>query len=274
MSFSQYHACRIKKVLIKLKKQQYEQIFGLQAVRQVFKNDISRVVEIWAFKERHDERLQALLKQAQQQGLAIQAVPKKTLDNLTENGHHQGIVIRCKALSAKTQTDLADVFNSLTVPPFFLVLDEVQDPHNLGACLRTADATGIHAVIVPKNQACKLTAIVYAVACGAADTVPLIQVSNLARTLRWLQEQGVWLVGADCESQTSLFETDLTGPMALVLGAEGSGLRRLTRETCDTLIGIPMLGKVESLNVSVATGVCLYEAVRQRIKKKGLMVNG
>jgi 23S rRNA (guanosine2251-2'-O)-methyltransferase len=251
-----------------LKKQHYEQIFGLQAVRQVFKNDLSRVVEIWAQEERQDNRLQTLLKQAQEQGLAIQKVPKKTLDNLTENGHHQGIVIRCKARSARRQTDLVEVFNGLTVPPFFLVLDEVQDPHNLGACLRTADATGVHAVIVPKNQACKLTAIVYAVACGAADTVPLIEVTNLVRTLQWLQNKGVWVVGADCGNQNTLFETDLTGPIALVLGAEGSGLRRLTRETCDTLIGIPMLGQVESLNVSVATGVCLYESMRQRMKKK------
>jgi len=170
------------------------------------------------------------------------------LEKLTENGHHQGIVIRYKARPTKTQTSLEDILASLTDPPFLLVLDEVQDPHNLGACLRTA-------------------AIVRAVASGAADNVPIIQVTNLARTLRWLQEQGVWLVGTDCESQTSLFETRLTGSLALVLGSEGTGLRRLTQKTCDVLVHIPMLGKVESLNVSVAAGICLYEAVRQRHSK-------
>jgi 23S rRNA (guanosine2251-2'-O)-methyltransferase len=247
-----------------LKKNQYEQAYGLHAVRHVFENDISRVVEMWVQDGLSSAKLSALLKQAKQQGIAIQPVPKKTLDKLTENGHHQGIVIRYKARPTKTKTSLGDILASLTDPPFLLVLDEVQDPHNLGACLRTADAAGIHAVIVPENRACRLTAIVRAVASGAADNVPIIQVTNLARTLHWLQEQGVWLVGTDCESQTSLFETSLTGSLALVLGSEGTGLRRLTQQTCDVLVHIPMLGKVESLNVSVAAGICLYEAVRQR----------
>ncbi|OQY51448.1 MAG: 23S rRNA (guanosine(2251)-2'-O)-methyltransferase RlmB [Candidatus Parabeggiatoa sp. nov. 2] len=203
---------------------------------------------LWPKEGLSSAKLNALLKQAKQQGIAIQPVPKKTLEKLTENGHHQGIVIRYKARPTKTQTSLEDILASLTDPPFLLVLDEVQDPHNLGACLRTA-------------------AIVRAVASGAADNVPIIQVTNLARTLRWLQEQGVWLVGTDCESQTSLFETRLTGSLALVLGSEGTGLRRLTQKTCDVLVHIPMLGKVESLNVSVAAGICLYEAVRQRHSK-------
>jgi 23S rRNA (guanosine2251-2'-O)-methyltransferase len=247
-------------------KKNIEKIFGLHAVRQVFKNDFSRVLEMWVQHGLHSVKLQALLKQAQQQGIAIQSVPKKTLDSLTDSGHHQGIVIRCKARPIQSHSSLEDILASKTVPhfPFLLVLDEVQDPHNLGACLRTADAAGVDAVIVPKNQACQLTATVRQVACGAADTVPLIQVTNLVRTLRWLQDQGVWLVGADAESETSLFETSLTGSLALVLGAEGRGLRRLTRETCDVLVGIPMLGSVESLNVSVATGIFLYEAVRRR----------
>ncbi|MDM8560275.1 23S rRNA (guanosine(2251)-2'-O)-methyltransferase RlmB [Thiotrichales bacterium HSG14] len=250
-----------------MSKTKYEQIFGLHAVRHIFENDISRVVSGWAQQGRNDAKLQALLQQAQQQGLAIQMVPKKTLDNLTDKGHHQGILIRCRARAVKTQTTLEEFFASLTVPPFLLVLDEVQDPHNLGACLRTADAVGVHALIVPKNRACFLTAIVHKVACGATETVPVIQTTNLVRTLRWLKEQGVWVIGADGSSETSLFEAKLTGSLALVLGGEGSGLRRLTRETCDTLIRIPMLGKVEHLNVSVATGICLYEAVRQRGKE-------
>jgi 23S rRNA (guanosine2251-2'-O)-methyltransferase len=221
-------------------------------------------MEMWVQQGLHSARLQALLKQAEQQGIAIQSVPKKTLDSLSDNGHHQGIVIRCKA---RPQSTLEEILASKTVPAFLLVLDEVQDPHNLGACLRTADAAGIDAVIVPKNQACQLTATVRQVASGAADSVPLVQVTNLARTLRWLQDRGVWLVGTDAESQSSLFDSSLTGSLALVLGAEGRGLRRLTRETCDVLVRIPMSGTVESLNVSVAAGVCLYEAVRQRSRR-------
>jgi 23S rRNA (guanosine2251-2'-O)-methyltransferase len=249
-----------------LKTSKYEQVYGLHAVRQVFENDISRVVDIKVQEGLHSAKLQALLKQAKQQSIAIQPVPKKTLDKLTENGHHQGIIIHCKARRCTTaKISLEEVLTSITGSPFLLVLDELQDPHNLGACLRTADAAGVHAVIVPENRACQLTSIVRAVACGAADNVPLIQVTNLARTLRWLQEQGVWLIGTDEESETSLFETNLTGSLALVLGSEGNGLRRLTRETCDALVRIPMLGKIKNLNVSVATGVCLYEAVRQRL---------
>lgn len=248
-----------------MKKKPDEQVYGLHAVRHVFENDISRVTEIWVQEGRNDAKLNTLLKQAKQQQIAIQPVPKKNLDKLTENGHHQGIVIRCKAASKKTKISLSDLLSSLTKPPFLLVLDEVQDPHNLGACLRTADAAGIDAVIVPENRACQLTSIVRAVACGATENVPLIQVTNLARTLSWLQSQGVWLIGADGEGKSTVFEANLTGPLALVLGSEGKGLRRLTLETCDVLVHIPMFGRVESLNVSVAAGILLYEAVRQRL---------
>ncbi len=163
--------------------------------------------------------------------------------------------------------DIHDVLESgLTEPPFFLVLDGVEDPHNLGACLRVADAMGVHAVIAPKDRAAGLNATVRKVACGAAETVPFIAVTNLARTLRELQEAGVFVVGAAAEAPSDLLNTSLTGPLALVLGAEGSGLRRLTEETCDALVSIPMFGSVESLNVSVASGICLYEARRQRSK--------
>ena len=242
----------------------YEQIYGFHAVQQVIATDISRVYELWIQEGRHDARLRAMLTQAQQQGIAIHTVPRKTLDKLTQVTHHQGIVIRCQTRSLATLPTLDAVMTTLTIPPFLLVLDEVQDPHNLGACLRTADAAGIQAVIVSKNRACGLSGVVRKVASGAADSIPFISVTNLATTLRWLQQQGVWLVGADSHSQISLFETRLTGPLALVLGSEGTGLRRLTREICDVLIHIPMLGTVPSLNVSVAAGICLYEAVRQR----------
>lgn len=243
----------------------YQQVYGLHPVRQIFANDISRVIEIWVQQDRQDAKLQPLIQQAEQQGLRLQFVPKKTLDKLTQNSHHQGIVIRYKIPSPAQNLQLEEYIVSLTVPPFLLILDQIQDPHNLGACLRTADAVGVHAVITPKDRACTLTATVCKVASGAADTVPLFQVTNLVSTLNWLKQQGIWLIGAAGESQCSVFETRLTGAIALILGAEEKGLRRLTRETCDTLIAIPMLGKVESLNVSVATGVCLYEALRQRI---------
>ncbi len=241
-----------------------EQVFGFHAVRQIFEQDMSRVIEIWTQEGRSDAKFDALLKQAATQGLAIQRVPKKTLDKFSDGGVHQGILIRCQSRQLQTSLTLEEGLANLSVPPFLLILDEVQDPHNLGACLRTADAAGIHAVVVPKHRACPLSPTVHKVASGAAERVPVIQVTNLANTLRWLQQQGVWIVGADQGGETSLFAARLTGPLAWVLGAEGSGLRRLTRENCDVLVSIPMQGKVESLNVSVATGICLFEAVRQR----------
>ena len=244
----------------------YQQVYGLHAVKQIFTNDISRIIEIWVQQDRQDIVLSSLIQQAQQQGLRLQWVTKKTLDKLTQNSHHQGIVIRYKASQFAQDLQLEDYIASLTTLPFLLILDQVQDPHNLGACLRSADAAGVHAVITPKDRACSLTPTVCKVASGAADTVPLFQVTNLVNTLNWLKKQGIWLIGTAGESQQSLFDTSLTGAIALILGAEGKGLRRLTRETCDSLIAIPMLGKVESLNVSVATGVCLYEALRQRQK--------
>ena len=162
------------------------------------------------------------------------------------------------------ENDLLAMLEKLKEPPFLLILDEINDPHNLGACLRTAAAGGVHAVIVPKDHSVSLTETVRRVACGAAEKVPFVQVTNLARTMKQLQEAGVWLVGAAGEAPDSLYNTDLTGPLAIVMGSEGSGLRRLSRENCDFLVSIPISDAVESLNVSVATGICLFEAVRQR----------
>ncbi|EIJ42622.1 rRNA methylase, putative, group 3 [Beggiatoa alba B18LD] len=248
-----------------MNKSRHDIIFGIHAVQAVLQNDASRILEIWVQEGRQDARIEGLLNQARQHDLTIQTVAKKTLDKQVEEGsNHQGIIARCKAQAMQTQDDLAQLLEQLTVPPFLLILDTVQDPHNLGACLRTADAAGVHAVIVPKDKACGLSPVVRKVASGGAESVPLIQVTNLATTLRWLKEQGVWIIGTAGESQQSLFATELTGALAIVLGAEGTGLRRLTQELCDTLVKIPMFGQVESLNVSVATGVCLYEAVRQR----------
>jgi 23S rRNA (guanosine2251-2'-O)-methyltransferase len=239
-------------------------IYGIHAVEAILNRDPSVILEVWADKARHDQRLGKLVEQIRQQGLAIQLLKKDQLNDLARAERHQGIVIRCRAASAKNENHLQKLLDELNEPPLLLVLDGVQDPHNLGACLRTADAVGVHAVIAPKDRAASLNATVRKVASGAAETVPFITVTNLARSLRALQERGIWLVGAAGETQTSVYEADLKGPLAIVMGAEGKGLRRLTRETCDVLVKIPMLGSVESLNVSVATAVCLYEAVRQR----------
>ena len=169
-----------------------------------------------------------------------------------------------KSVALKNENDLFEILRHLQQPPFLLILDGLQDPHNLGACLRSADAAGVHAVIVPKDRAVSLTDTVCKVACGAAEHVPLVTVTNLARTLKQLKELGLWLVGTADDAKQSLYDVDLTGPLALVMGAEGKGLRRLTKEHCDFLVHIPMAGSVECLNVSVAAGVCLFEAVRQR----------
>jgi 23S rRNA (guanosine2251-2'-O)-methyltransferase len=189
---------------------------------------------------------------------------RERLDGLAQHGRHQGVLARIVDTPIPYR-DIHDILESdLDEPPFFLVLDGVEDPHNLGACLRVADAMGVHAVIAPKDRAAGLNATVRKVASGAAETVPFIAVTNLARTLRELKEAGVFLVGTTAEAEQDLFESKLQGPIAMVLGAEGRGLRRLTAETCDALVGIPMFGTVESLNVSVATGICLYEVRRQR----------
>jgi 23S rRNA (guanosine2251-2'-O)-methyltransferase len=181
------------------------------------------------------------------------------------NARHQGVVAKVDAVQRHVTLD--DVLEGLTEPALLLVLDSITDPHNLGACLRVADAAGCHAVIAPKDKAVGLNATAMKVASGAADTVPYVTVTNLARSMKEMQERGVWTVGADAEAKSDLYATDLSGPIAWVLGAEGSGLRRLTRDTCDILASIPMHGSVESLNVSVASGICLFEARRQRTFK-------
>ena len=186
------------------------------------------------------------------------------MDQLTHGEAHQGVIAQLKKIDNLGEGALDDILDKAGAAPLLLVLDGVTDPHNLGACLRTADAAGVHAVIVPRDRAAGLSPVVRKVAAGAAETVPLIQVTNLARTLRWLQERGLWLVGTDDEATQSLYDAKLTGPMAVVMGAEGAGMRRLTKEQCDLLVNLPMKGVVESLNVSVATGVTLYEVVRQR----------
>jgi 23S rRNA (guanosine2251-2'-O)-methyltransferase len=188
---------------------------------------------------------------------------RKALDDKAKGEQHQGIIARVKEGKKYNEKDLDQIIASSDTP-FLLVLDGVTDPHNLGACLRNADAAGVDAIIVPKDKSAKLNGTARKVACGAAETVPLVQVTNLARTLRDIKEMGVWVVGTAGETDIEVFDAKLTGPMAIVMGAEGSGMRRLTREHCDELVKIPMVGTVSSLNVSVATGICLFEVLRQR----------
>lgn len=241
-----------------------ERVFGIHAVSAAL--DAGRdCQQLWVLGNRGDKRLAAVLKKAASAGVQVQRVARRELDQLADDHRHQGIVAEFSAATPLAMADsLEELLEDLDGPPFLLVLDGVQDPHNLGACLRTADAAGVQAVIVPKDKAAGVTPTVRKVAAGAAETVPVFQVTNLARTLRDLKERGIWLVGLAGEATQSLYQTDLKGPLAVVMGAEGEGLRRLTRETCDFLAFLPMSGKVESLNVSVATGICLYEAVRQR----------
>jgi 23S rRNA (guanosine2251-2'-O)-methyltransferase len=242
--------------------QQY--IFGLHPVQAVLENQPERVMRLCVLKGRHDQKMAALVDLAKEQGIAVELLPVQALDRMTDDENHQGIVAVCQQQRDYSESDLKSLLEGLDVPPFVLVLDGVQDPHNLGACLRSADAAGVHVVIAPKDKAVGITPVVSKVASGAAETIPFIQVTNLARTLEMLKEMGIWVYGAAGEATQSLYQTNLSGPIAIVLGAEGAGLRRLTRERCDMLLMIPMHGKVASLNVSVATGVFLFEARRQR----------
>lgn len=240
-------------------------IYGIHAVQAALQRDASNIIEVMIESGRKDARVQVLLDKVAAQHTEVRRVTGKELDALVPDARHQGVVARCRAVTVWQEDDLDQLLDGLSVPPLLLVLDGVQDPHNLGACLRSADAAGVHAVIAPRDRAVGLTPVVRKVASGAAETVPFIQVTNLARTLRMLKDKGLWTVGADAEGDGDVFSADLRGPTVLVMGAEGQGMRRLTREHCDLLVRIPMQGTVESLNVSVATGICLFEAVRQRL---------
>ena len=242
-----------------------EIVFGIHAVQALLDSDPQRFQEVFIQKGRDDRRLTTLIKALEAQGIVIQVASKQVLDNKSEDAVHQGIIARVKPGRQYQEGDIPDLLASLE-NPFLLILDGVTDPHNLGACMRSADAAGVHAIIVPKDRSAQLNATAKKVASGAAEHIPLIRVTNLARTMRVLQEANVWIVGTAGEADHDVYQSKMTGPLALVMGAEGEGMRRLTREHCDELISIPMAGSVSSLNVSVATGVCLFEAVRQRAK--------
>ena len=240
-----------------------ELIYGLHAVQSLLKSAPQRAQELLVLRGRDDQRVQKVTQQARSLGLPVRLQTRSELDALCD-GNHQGVALYAAPGKLHDERYLWELLESSEQAPFVLILDGVTDPHNLGACLRSADAAGVQAVIVPKDNSASLNETVRKVACGAADSVPLIPVTNLARAMKTLQEKGVWIVGTAGESTVSIFDAPLKGPLAIVMGAEGKGMRRLTREHCDHLVYIPMAGTVSSLNVSVAAGVCLFEAVRQR----------
>ena len=239
-------------------------LFGLHSVQAALDYSPKNIQQAWVDTARQDKRLTKAIEDLLDLGIQPEKVDRKRLDRLSDSNNHQGIVIEVDMPGELSESDLKSAVDNLTETALFLVLDNVQDPHNLGACLRTADATGVHGVIITKDNATGITPTVCKVASGAAETVPVYQVTNLSRTLRWLKDQGLWILGAAGETTQTLYTTDFNVPMAIVIGTEGKGLRRLTKEQCDMLVSIPMLGRVESLNLSVATGVLLFEAVRQR----------
>ncbi|HVE44605.1 MAG TPA: 23S rRNA (guanosine(2251)-2'-O)-methyltransferase RlmB [Gammaproteobacteria bacterium] len=238
-------------------------VFGLHATLSLLETHSERVLRLYVLRDRRDQKIEKIIKIAENKHIVIELVSRSVLDNMAQDGNHQGVVAECAAMKTYGESDIKQLLDTIEGPPFLLILDGVQDPHNLGACFRTAEAAGVHAIIVPKDKSVGITSTVIKVASGATEVVPFFQVTNLARTLEMLKEKGVWIYGAAGEASDLLYEANLTGAVAIVLGGEGEGLRRLTRERCDALLRIPMHGSVASLNVSVATGVFLYEVVRQ-----------
>ena len=242
-----------------------EVAFGIHAINSLLRRSPDRILSLSIQVDRNDKRIQELVSLAQNQGVALARVPKVELDELTTE-RHQGVVAvieRIGTTALLSERDLPSFLGAIACP-LVLVLDGVTDPHNLGACLRSADAAGVHAVVVPKDNSAELNATARKVASGAADVVPLVSVTNLARTLKALKDAGLWVIGTTGDADVLVYEQDLALPAAIVMGAEGAGMRRLTTEACDFLVKLPMLGAVSSLNVSVATGIILFEAVRQR----------
>ena len=243
-----------------------EYVYGVHAVSALIENEPERIIEVYVLKGRDDARLHAVVTALNTLGIAVNQVNRKTLDDKVFGGVHQGVVARVKSAKMLGDYELNE-FLDKTETPFLLIMDNVTDVHNLGACLRSCDGAGVNALITSKDKSASLTAAAKKVACGAAESVPVFYVTNLARTMKELQDRFIRIIGTAGETDKVIYDADLTGPLALVMGAEDTGMRRLTRENCDELVKLPMLGKVTSLNVSVATGVCLYEALRQRMLK-------
>ena len=239
-------------------------LIGIHAVEAALQYDVGNVVELYVETNAHNPRVKELSDRARELGVKPHARDRAALDRMTGGARHQGVVARYDAPAPHSESELPKLVEAAGASALFLVLDGVTDPHNLGACLRSAEAAGVTAVIVPKDRAVGITPTVRRASAGAADRVPLVAATNLARALKALKEAGVWLVGLVGDIDASIYSIDLKGPIAIVLGSEGEGMRRLTREACDFLAKIPMRGEIESLNVSVATGIALFEALRQR----------
>jgi len=247
-----------------------ERVFGLHAVGSLLERAPARVSVLLVLESRSDARIAKVLQLAEKANVPVRRVARRELDGLVAGVSHQGVVAETGSAPGLSEKELPEFLEALEGPAFLLILDGVQDPHNLGACLRSANAAGVDAVIIPRDRSAPLNATARKVACGAAESLPVLRVTNLARTLRSLHEAGIWVYGATGEAESSLYEADLSGPLALVLGGEGRGLRRLTREHCDELLSIPMAGSISSLNVSVAAGIFLFEAGRQRAQSSRL----
>ena len=237
-------------------------ISGIHPVEAMLKRDHGRIARLLVQEDKHNSRIKHLLRLANKYGTAVEQLTEAQLSQKVD-GNHQGVVAECDPRRALAEEDLESLLAEVE-NPLILVLDGITDPHNFGACLRSADAAGVDAVVVPKDNSAPLTAVVSKVASGAAEVLPVIRVTNLARTLRALKDMGLWITGTSDAAELTLYDADLTGPRVIVLGSEGKGMRRLTGEHCDELVSIPMAGSVSSLNVSVAAGVCLFEALRQR----------
>jgi 23S rRNA (guanosine2251-2'-O)-methyltransferase len=258
---------------------QSDYVYGIHVILNLLKRAPQRILEIRIIDTRTDNRLQEIISLSTQLGISLEYVNKKQLDSLLKDAVTQGVVARVRPKEKLTEFDLKDLLNEsedshqvknsslIHKTPLFLILDGVQDPHNLGAVLRTADASGVRAIIIPKDRSVGLTAVVQKIASGAVESISLVEVTNLVRAIELLKKEGVWIIGMSDKASKTIYEMDLTGPVAIVLGSEGSGLRRLTEESCDFIAKIPMQGVVESLNVSVAAGISLYEALRQRLQK-------
>ncbi|WP_347987829.1 23S rRNA (guanosine(2251)-2'-O)-methyltransferase RlmB [Methylomonas sp. AM2-LC] len=240
------------------------QLFGIHAVQAALDYSPQKIQRALFDEQRQDARLKEVIDSLKALGISLEKTDRKKLDKLADGKNHQGIVISVELPAMRSEEQLKSDVEALTTTPFYLILDQVQDPHNLGACLRTADAVGVQGIIVTKDNAASITPTVCKVASGAAETVPVYQVTNLARVLRWLKEQNIWILGTAGDASQTLYEMKLDMPLAIVMGAEGTGMRHLTRQHCDFLVKIPMAGQVESLNVSVAAGVLLYEVFRQK----------
>jgi len=239
-------------------------LIGIHSVASALSHSPGQIKVIMVAEECHNPRVKKLLQQAEKRGIQVVTQPRALLERRSDGHRHQDVIAEFSADNTWVEKDLEQLLDAIEGPALLLVLDGVQDPHNLGACLRTAEAAGVHLVILPRNRSAGLTPVARRSASGAAEVMPLLFATNLARVLRHLKQKGVWLLGTSEQAKQNLYDADLSGPMALVMGSEGKGMRRLTSELCDFLVRIPMHGSVSSLNVSVATGVCLFEMTRQR----------